>query len=248
MSKASIADRRIWCVVPAAGSGSRFGGEKPKQYMDLGDKSLIVTTLERLLRHPQVAGVVVALAAEDRWWPGLSELGGKPVRTTLGGATRAESVLAALRALPADVGPEDWVAVHDAARPGIRLAELQRLVSFCLETGLPAILAVRASDTLKRVDAGGRIAGTVDRENIWRAQTPQCAPRALLTDALELTLERARKGAGAIATDEAKALEEFGVSVCIVEGHESNLKVTTGPDLQLARFWLELENSVLFAN
>lgn len=245
MSEASVAEGRIWCVVPAAGSGSRFGGDKPKQYMALGEKPLILVTLERLLLHPQVAGVVVALAAEDPWWPGLSEIGGKPVLTTAGGATRAESVLAALRALPADVGPKDWVAVHDAARPGIRQQELGRLFSFCFGSGSPAILAIRAGDTLKRADARGRIEGTIDRENVWRAQTPQCAPRALLAQALELTLQRALTGTAAVATDEAKALEEFGVSVCIVEGHESNLKVTTGPDLALVRYWLSLENDVL---
>lgn len=245
MSEASAADGRIWCVVPAAGSGSRFGGVKPKQYMALGDKPLITVTLERLLGHPRVAGVVVALAPDDVWWPGLSEIEGKPVLTAQGGATRADSVLAALRALPGDVGPGDWVAVHDAARPGIRQQELDRLFSFCLQTGSPAILAIRASDTLKRADASGRIAGTIDRENVWRAQTPQCAPRALLTTALEHAVARMSEGCNGAATDESKALEEDAISVYIVEGHESNLKVTTGPDLALLRYWLGLENDAL---
>lgn len=245
MSGASAADGRIWCVVPAAGSGSRFGGGKPKQYIALGDKPLITVTLERLLRHPQVAGAVVALAPDDVWWPGFSEIGGKPVRTTKGGATRADSVLAALQALPDDVGPGDWVAVHDAARPGIRQQELDRLFSYCLQTGSPAILAIPASDTLKRADASGRIAGTIDRENVWRAQTPQCAPRALLTKALERAVARTLEGRDGTATDESKALEEDAVTVCIVQGHESNLKVTTGPDLALLQYWLGLESDVL---
>lgn len=234
--------RQVWTIVPAAGSGSRFGADKPKQYMDLGGKPLLVVTIERLLRHPAVAGVVVALARDDQFWPGLETVGGKPVRTVVGGATRAESVLAGLRGLPETVGPPDWVAVHDAARPCVGIEALDRLFSYCFRTGTPALLAVPVRDTIKRVGADGRVAGTVPREGLWRAQTPQCAPRGLLERALAEALARAAGDPRLVPTDEANALEECGVSVCSVEGDESNLKVTTAPDLALARFWLEQEN------
>lgn len=238
MSKAPGREPQLWCVLPAAGSGTRFAAEKPKQYMMLGDKPLIVVTLERLLSHPAVAGVIVALAPADHWWPGLREICGKPVLTVTGGATRAESVLAAVRGLPPEVAGETWIAVHDAARPGIRHAELDRLFSFCFSSGLPAILALPVSDTIKRADGASRIVGTIERENLWRAQTPQCAPRAMLQSALEASLLRVGVDNARALTDEAKALEEAGATVCLVEGHESNLKVTTALDLDLARFWL----------
>lgn len=244
MSAADAPRPRLWCVVPAAGSGSRFGAEKPKQYMDLGGKPLIRVTLERLCAHPAVAGVVVALAADDPWWPGLREVAGRPVLTVTGGATRAESVLAAVRGLPASVGPEDWVAVHDAARPCVGLAELERLFSFCFQSGLPALLAVPVRDTVKRAAVDGSVESTVPRENLWRAQTPQCAPRALLERALLESLSGAAQDGGEAPTDESNALENIGASVRLVEGNESNLKVTTAPDLEWARFWLSRENGV----
>jgi 2-C-methyl-D-erythritol 4-phosphate cytidylyltransferase len=236
---------RVWCVVPAAGSGSRFGAEKPKQYMVLGDKPLIEVTLERLFAHPAVAGAVVALAAGDRWWPGITTVAGRPVLTVTGGASRAESVLAALRALPDEVGAEDWVAVHDAARPCVSVAELDSLFSFCFRSGSPALLAVPVRDTIKRASTDGTVAATVPRENLWRAQTPQCAPRTMLERALSASLDRARTGTGSPPTDESNALEEMSVRVCLVEGKDSNIKVTTAPDLDWARFWLSQENGVL---
>lgn len=239
MSAAAPPAARIWCVVPAAGSGSRFGAEKPKQYMDLDGKPLILVTLERLCAHPAVAGVVVALAPDDRWWPGLGEVSGRPLWTVTGGATRAESVLAAVRGLPSSVGPEAWVAVHDAARPCVALGDLDRLFSFCFQSGLPALLAVPVRETVKRVGADARVESTVPRENLWKAQTPQCAPRGLLERALVANLEKASRGLGRTATDESNALEEINATVCLVEGSESNLKVTTAPDLDLARFWIQ---------
>lgn len=245
MSAASGSRSRVWCVVPAAGSGSRFGAEKPKQYMDLGGKPLIEVTLERLLAHPAVAGAVVALAADDRWWPGIHGVKGRPVLTVTGGATRAESVLAALRALPREVAAEDWVAVHDAARPCVRMADLDRLFSFCFRSGSAALLAVPVRDTIKRANADGTVAATVPRENLWRAQTPQCAPRAVLERALATSLARAGHGRGQVPTDESNALEEIGATICLIEGNESNIKVTTEPDLDWARQWLAQENGVL---
>src|SRR5690606_11833447 len=109
----------IWAVVPAAGRGTRFGSETPKQYLEVGGRPLLAYTLDALLAHPAVAGVVLAVSADDRWWPGWTEHAGKPVRTCTGGDSRAASVLAALEALPESVRPDEFVLVHDAARPNL---------------------------------------------------------------------------------------------------------------------------------
>ncbi|HEX7916656.1 2-C-methyl-D-erythritol 4-phosphate cytidylyltransferase, partial [Rudaea sp.] len=120
-------DAAFWCVVPAAGSGTRFGGGVPKQYLPLAGKPLLLHTLERLAAHPRIAGLMIALVAGDPHWPGLSSLHGKPVLTCIGGGERADSVLAGLRALAGKVENDDFVLVHDAARPCVREDDITRL-------------------------------------------------------------------------------------------------------------------------
>ncbi|MEO8777109.1 MAG: 2-C-methyl-D-erythritol 4-phosphate cytidylyltransferase, partial [Rhodanobacter sp.] len=118
----------LWCVVPAAGRGTRVGGICPKQYLPLGGRPLIEHTLDRLAAHPSIAGLLVVLGADDNAWPGISEIGGKPVITAVGGAQRSDSVLAGLAALPPVVGLHDFVLVHDAARPCVRLTDISALI------------------------------------------------------------------------------------------------------------------------
>ncbi|MES5815684.1 2-C-methyl-D-erythritol 4-phosphate cytidylyltransferase [Pseudoxanthomonas sp. Soil82] len=223
----------VWAVVPAAGRGTRFGGEVPKQYLQVGGRPLLAYTLDALLAHPAVAGVVVALAADDPWWPGWSDHAGKPVLTCTGGASRAASVLAAMAALPESVRADDFVLVHDAARPNLAPADLDRLLEQGRADPVGAILAAPVRDTLKRAGDDGGIDRTEPRERLWRALTPQLFRRLQLARALQAAAD-----AGVEVTDEAMALERQGARPLLVEGREDNFKVTTPADL--ARFEFEL--------
>lgn len=222
-----------WALVPAAGSGRRFGGEVPKQYLQVAGKPLIAHALDALLSHPCIDGVVVAVAAGDPHWPGWTRLHGKPVITCMGGGERAESVLAALRALPSACGDDTLLLVHDAARPNLRAGDLDKLLEAATRHADGAILAAPVRDTLKRADDRHCIATTEPREALWRALTPQAFTRGVLVQALE----RARAD-GVVATDEAMAVERLGRRPRLVEGREDNLKVTTPADLALAEFLL----------
>ncbi|KAF1703598.1 2-C-methyl-D-erythritol 4-phosphate cytidylyltransferase [Pseudoxanthomonas kaohsiungensis] len=223
----------VWAVVPAAGRGTRFGGEVPKQYLQVGGRPLLAYTLDALLAHPAVAGVVVALAADDPWWPGWSDHAGKPVLTCTGGSSRAASVLAAMATLPESVRADDFVLVHDAARPNLAPADLDRLLEQGRADPVGAILAAPVRDTLKRAGDDGGIDRTEPRERLWRALTPQLFRRLQLARALQAAAD-----AGVEVTDEAMALERQGARPLLVEGREDNFKVTTPADL--ARFEFEL--------
>lgn len=227
------ADQTVWVVMPAAGRGSRFGGDIPKQYLEVGGKPLIVHALEALLSHPRVAGAVVALAADDDRWPGWKSLAGKPVLQCIGGSERADSVLAAMRALPAKVDDAALVLVHDAARPNLRVDDIDRLIAAAGTHPDGALLAAPVRDTLKRADAHSCVAATEPRDRLWRALTPQAFRRGALTSALE-----SARDAGIAVTDEAMAMERMGARPLLVEGREDNLKVTTPADLALAHYLL----------
>jgi 2-C-methyl-D-erythritol 4-phosphate cytidylyltransferase len=222
----------VWCVVPAAGRGTRVGGDCPKQYLPLAGRPLIEHTLERLAAHPQIAGLLVVLGATDTHWPGIGTLHGKPVLTAVGGAERSDSVLAGIDALPEQVGANDFVLVHDAARPCVRLADIGKLIerAGAVDGGL---LGAPLRDTLKRADAAGRSELTEPRDQRWRAFTPQMFRRAQLSVALR---EAARRGVN--VSDEAMAMEQAGFAPLLVEGAEDNIKVTTAADFLLAEFLL----------
>ena len=222
-----------WALVPAAGSGRRFGGETPKQYLQAAGKTLIEHALDALLSHPQIKGVVVALAPNDVLWPGWTELHGKPVWTCVGGRERADSVLAALRALPTDLAVDELLLVHDAARPNLHHDDLSRLIEAATTGPDGAILAAPLRDTLKRAASDASIVATEPRDALWRAFTPQAFRRDLLERALAQALSE-----GVVVTDEAMAVERLGRHPRLVEGREDNLKVTTPADLALAQFLL----------
>jgi len=223
----------IWAVVPAAGRGTRFGGATPKQYLLAGDRVLLAHTLEALLSHPVVAGVMVVVAENDADWPGWQSLADKPILTCIGGATRAGSVLAGLHALPDDVRADDFVLVHDAARPNLTAADLGRLLEVGRADPVGAILAAPVRDTLKRAGDDGGIDATEPRERLWRALTPQLFRRHQLARALQEAAD-----AGVDITDEAMAMERQGLRPLLVEGSEDNFKVTTPADLSRFEFVL----------
>lgn len=222
-----------WALVPAAGSGRRFGGEVPKQYLHAAGKPLIEHALEALLSHPGIDGAVVALAAGDPLWPGWTTLHGKPVVACSGGGERADSVLAALQALPDGVADDELLLVHDAARPNLGAGDITKLVEAASAHADGAILAAPVRDTLKRADLATKIASTEPRDGLWRALTPQAFRRGLLRRALE-----SARADGIVVTDEAMAVERLGLHPALVEGREDNLKVTTPADLALAEFLL----------
>lgn len=223
----------LWAVVPAAGQGSRFGGAVPKQYLDAGGEPLIAHTLRALLMHPGIAGAVVVLAQDDPHWPGWSGLEGKPVVVCTGGDARADSVLAGLAALPDDVRADDFVLVHDAARPNLHPGDLAQLLERGRADPVGAILAAPVRDTLKRAGDDGGIDRTEPRERLWRALTPQLFRRLQLTRALE-----AARDAGVAVTDESMAMERKGARPLLIEGREDNLKITTPADLAYFEFLL----------
>lgn len=223
----------IWAVIPAAGRAKRFGGDVPKQYLEVAGQPLLAHALDVLLAHPQVTGAMVALAADDPRWPGWTQLHGKPVLRCVGGGERADSVLAALQALPAEVGADALVLVHDAARPNLQREDLDRLIEAATDAADGAILAAPVRDTLKRADGDACIVATEPREQLWRALTPQAFRRGALTDAL-----RQARSDGINVTDEAMAMERTGAHPRLVEGREDNLKVTTAADLALAEYLL----------
>ncbi|MCY7354811.1 MAG: 2-C-methyl-D-erythritol 4-phosphate cytidylyltransferase [Lysobacter sp.] len=222
-----------WVVIPAAGRGARFGGDVPKQYLEVAGEPLIVHTLRALLAHPTVEGAVVVLTEDDAHWPRWTSFADKPVIACIGGDERADSVLAGLAALPESVRPDDFVLIHDAARPNLRLDDLDQLLERGRNDPVGAILASPVRDTLKRAGDDGGIDATEPRERLWRAFTPQLFRRLQLTRALE-----SARDAGVAVTDEAMAMEHQGLRPLLIEGVDDNFKVTTAADLSLFEFIL----------
>jgi len=222
-----------WAVMPAAGRGSRFGGDMPKQYLAVAGRPLIEHSLRALLGHPGIDAVMVAISPDDPYWGGWREMEGKPIYTCIGGAERSDSVLAALQALPATVSEDQWVLVHDAARPCLRAVDLTRLIAMGQADPVGAILATPVRDTIKKADSKTRATATEPREKLWRAMTPQMFRRGGLTRALTAAMR-----AGVNVTDESMAMERLGLKPRLVEGSEDNIKVTTPADLVLAEFIL----------
>ena len=222
-----------WAIVPAAGRGLRFGGGTPKQYQQVLGLTVIEHSLRALLGHPEIDAVMVALAPDDPFWAGWREMHGKPIYTCQGGVERADSVLCALQALPATVSEDQFVLVHDAARPCLRAVDLSRLLAIGLSDPIGAILGAPVRDTIKRANDDGRSTMTEPREALWRAFTPQMFRRGGLTRALEAAMR-----VGAKVTDEAMAMERLGLKPRLVEGSEDNIKVTMPADLAMAEFIL----------
>lgn len=222
---------KYWLVMPAAGVGRRFGGERPKQYAALRGRTVIEWALAPFLADARCAGAVVALAQEDPYWRAIAP---GPILTTLGGRERSHSVRNGLAALADRAAADDWVLVHDAARPCLPRRDLDRLLSELATHPIGGLLATPAADTLKRADARGEITQTIDRAGLWRALTPQMFRYGRLCEALD----RAH-AAGRIPTDEAQALEWLGDAPRLIEGASANLKITSSADLAIAAALLE---------
>jgi 2-C-methyl-D-erythritol 4-phosphate cytidylyltransferase len=218
-----------YALVPAAGFGARMGHEIPKQYMMLAGKPMIYHALATLCAHPEISTVFVVLSPEDRHWNTFnwSSFGDKLQTLYCGGETRAESVLNGL--LVSELEPDDWVLVHDAARPCLSRQQLSHLLDELRNDEVGGLLAVPVADTLKRADSKQRVACTESRVGLWQAQTPQMFRLAILVKALETAPS---------VTDEASAIEALGLFPKLVSSDTTNFKVTYPQDLQLAELLL----------
>jgi 2-C-methyl-D-erythritol 4-phosphate cytidylyltransferase len=223
---------KFWAIVPAAGAGKRMQADRPKQYLELAGKTVIEQTLSRLLQANVFDAIVVAVSEQDPYWPTLSISQHKNIITAPGGKERADSVLSALKTIRDKASDDDWVLVHDAARPCITATDIQYLIDSLVNDDVGGILALSSHDTLKNVQ-GNCITETLDRSHIWRALTPQMFRYGMLKIALEEA-----QGNPAI-TDDASALELKGLQPKIVEGRPDNIKITRPEDLPLAQFYME---------
>ena len=233
MRKRSNNNEQLWAVIPAAGSGRRMMTGLPKQYLKVAGLTLLEHTLNTLLAHQDIRGVVVVLNSSDDWADGVAGLNNSRVFRALGGVERTHSVLAGLNRLSELASKEDWVLVHDAVRPCLSMSDLTRLIERVTTGGIGGILAQRCSDTIKRVDSEGFIIETFDRSVMWRAQTPQMFRFGDLCFSLEQALEK-----NLLVTDDAGVMEAAGFPVQIIEGMASNIKVTLPDDLQIVEYHL----------
>lgn len=224
---------KCWAVLPAAGVGSRMGQATPKQYLEINGVTLLEHSLRSLLDCPQIQQVAVALHAEDTFAQSLAVLKDSRVCRVTGAAQRSGSVLAGLRALEPLADPQDWVLVHDAARPCLSQASIELLINTVMGSATGGLLALPVVDTVKLAQGDHLVKQTLDRTQLWRAQTPQMFRLHELTAALE---SAARSGNE--ITDEASAMELAGHDVQLVAGEAANLKVTVPDDLALAAWYL----------
>lgn len=225
-------EAKIWAVIPAAGAGSRFGADHAKQYASINNVTVLEHSAATLLQQKILQKIVIALHADDTKGARLPLLQHKKINFVCGGAERTDSVLQALLYLREYAEKDDWVLVHDAARPCLSASDVQKLIDTLRDDPVGGILAVPATDTLKKID-GNDINTTIDRAVIWQAQTPQMFRFGLLLECLQQAEQKKQP-----VTDEASAIEACGYTAKVVLGSRSNIKITYRDDLALAAFYL----------
>ncbi len=223
----------FWAVIPAAGTGSRMQADIPKQYLQLNSKPVIEHTLNAFCAHEKIKGIVVAISEQDSWWKNLAISSHPKIKTTPGGEERCHSVLNCLRFLSGMAAAEDWVLIHDAARPCISSGDIDHLIGKLVDHPVGGLLALPVRDTMKRADVDNGVSETVDRNGLWHALTPQMFRLAGLTHALQQAIDRNQ-----VVTDESQAMELVGLKPLLVEGRAGNIKITRQDDLALAELYL----------
>lgn len=231
----------LYALIPAAGIGSRVGGDLPKQYLMLGAVTMLERAVDAVIADPRVRRAVVVVSSDDTIAQNL-DFDSRVTLAAVGGSTRAASVRAGLDVLAEQARDDDWVLVHDAARPCLALDELTTLIDTLsgaegAADAVGGLLAVPLADTLKRSDEQ-RVGATLDRMHLWRAATPQMFRLGLLRAALDAP------GALDSVTDEASAIERLGLAPRLVAGQSTNIKVTTAADLPLARAILAMQGRI----
>jgi len=225
-------------VVPAAGVGKRMRSSCPKQYLTIENITILEHTVQRLLSHEAISHVIIALGENDEYFPSTSLFNHKNITCVTGGKERVDSVLAGLKYLHA--GQEQWVLVHDAARPCVRHQDLTRLINYCLENDHGGLLASPVRDTMKQANTEQLVANTLDRSQMWHALTPQMYKTLELTAAVTVALAK-----GISITDESSAMEASGFASGLVNGSSDNIKITQPEDLFLAEFILNQQKNNL---
>ncbi len=242
--KGQVKDK-YWVIVPAAGVGQRMQQAIPKQYLEIAGKSIIALTLQRLLDISTFERITVMIAEADSHWADLALAVHPAIVSQIGGARRSESVLNGLISLKSEVAEQDWILVHDAARPCVRSDDIESLLARLKTHPVGGILATPISDTLKLSESGklsshgAVIKHTVSRENIWAALTPQLFRYGILLEALQKAVKE-----NLPITDEASAVELLGLKVLLVEGHRDNIKITRQEDLLLAETYLRQQQVI----
>lgn len=211
-------------IIPAAGNGSRMGEATPKQYLQLHQQALIQYVVDVFSQSTHIASTHIVLSPEDTAWQAAKiQICHQTQVHYCGGTSRAESVLNGLEAIQSQVNNEDWILVHDAARPGLSQELLNHLIESLQDTEVGGLLALPLADTLKKADATSLVIETIPRDHLWQAQTPQMFRYA--------TLKRALASFDGTPTDEAQAIERLGLQPVLVRGDLRNLKVTYPQDL-----------------
>lgn len=225
---------RFHIVIPAAGIGNRMETAIPKQYLPLSGKPMISYSIQTFFASPRIASINLALSPEDYFWRNLDLAANSRLQLHYtGGETRAQTVLNTLYALKSQVDVDDWILVHDAARPGLILPLLDTLLDSLESDAVGGLLALPLADTLKQSNADTRVKSTIPREGLWQAQTPQMFRYSLLTNALE--------SFDGTPTDEAQAVEALGLEPKLVIGSLRNMKVTYPQDMALMELFMQKE-------
>ncbi len=225
---------RYWAVIPAAGVGSRMQADIPKQYLQVLDKTILEHTLEQFCNHPSIEAVVVVISKDDPYWPTLDIKEHPKIKTTEGGSERCHSVLNGLVSLQQFADSNDWVMVHDAARPCLFRNDIDKLIHQIADHPVGGILATPVRDTMKRSNQEHEITETVSRESLWHAMTPQVFRLKSLLMALKSAID-----GGILVTDDAQAIELTGVKPLLISGPLYNIKITHMGDLSIAEHYLK---------
>ena len=220
---------QVHVLIPAAGTGTRYGGATLKQYLPLAGKAVLAHTISAFQFHPMISSITVILAETDQWFESTIGVLATTVQTVTGGETREHSVRNGLHYLAENYADSDWALVHDAARPCLSASRLEKFLEQGMASEHGAILAVPVNDTLKRAGDSSEIIATVDRKGLWAAQTPQLFRIGELAAAID-----AAHAAGCVLTDEASAMEFTGVRPLLVMGSNANIKITYSSDLAIA--------------
>lgn len=219
---------KYFAIIPAAGIGTRFKSDTPKQYLKIHNQTILERVVNLFSSHPLIEKVIVVLHEQDRWWKTLTIKNAEKILTVIGGKERVNSVLSGLFVLNNIADKDDFIIVHDAARPCLKFDDISRLMTAIKDHPVGGLLGLPVVDTLKKINAQNEVIATISRDHLWQAQTPQCFRFQILKSAIEKSLLENN-----IITDESSALEYAGYHPKMILGDARNIKITFMEDLRL---------------